>query len=101
MADIIDQPGNLPDELTIPLRKLITIGDQVYDALVLREPTAGEFEKMTKLATTNPAGALILLISLVSGIALPIINRIGVRDMNQAGDYLMGFIQPGLPTQTS
>ncbi len=97
MADQSQQP----DELTITLRKPITVGDQVYDVLELREPTAGEFEKMTKLASTNPTGSLILLISLVTGIALPIINRIGVRDMNAAGEFLMGFMQPGQPTQTS
>jgi len=89
------------DEMTITLRKPITVGDQVYETLELREPTAGEFQKMTKVAAADPAGGLLALISMVTGIAPPIISKIGVRDMNAAGEFLMGFIQPGQPTQTS
>ena len=88
----------MPETLTITLRKPVVIGDQVYDRLELREPTGGEFRKMTKQASSDPAGALIELIAAVSGIAPPIIEKIGVRDVNAAGEYLMFFIQSGQPT---
>lgn len=93
--------ADLPDSKVITLRHPVTIGDQVYDTLELREPTAGEFEKMTKMASSNAAGAMLQLIADVSGIALPVIKKIGVRDMNEAGEYLMGFIQSGPQTPTS
>jgi hypothetical protein len=97
MADKKEQP----ETLTITLRKPVVIGDQVYDHLDLREPTSGEFRKMSKLAASDPAGSLIELISAVSGIAVPIIEKIGVRDMNDAGNYLMFFIQSGQPTTSN
>lgn len=93
--------ADIPESKVITLRTPVTIGDQVYDTLELREPTAGEFEKMAKLASANAAGAMLQLIADVSGIALPIIKKIGVRDMNEAGEYLMGFIQAAPQTRTS
>lgn len=115
MADIVDDKkprqitvggqtysvDNLPDELDVPLRKPVVIGDQTYDTLKLREPTAGEFDRMAKAATSSGSGALLQLIADVSGLALPVIKKIGVRDMNEAGEYLMGFIQPGQTMQIS
>jgi hypothetical protein len=94
---------DLPGELTFTLRKPIdlTKGGESIDTFELREPTAGEFEKMTKLASSNPAGSVILLISLVTKQPLPVINAMGVRDMNEIGEYLMGFIQPGRSTGIS
>jgi hypothetical protein len=91
----------LPEQLTITLRKPIKLGDETVETLELREPTAGEFKKFAKLAPSDPSGALVALISMVSGHAPPIIDRIGVRDMNAAGEYLMAFIGPSQPTQTS
>ena len=94
---------NLPGELTFTLRKPIelTKGGESIEILELREPTAGEFEKMTKLASSNATGSLILLISLVTKQPVPVINAIGVRDMNEIGGYLMGFIQPDQPTENN
>jgi hypothetical protein len=96
-----EKKAELPDSKTIILRQPVVVGDQSYDSLDLREPTAGDFEKMTKLSASNPAGALLQLIADVSGVALPIIKKIGVRDMNEAGEYLMGFIQSGPQTTSS
>jgi hypothetical protein len=99
MAD--KETSELPEQLTITLRKPLTLGDQTVEALELREPTAGEFKKFTKQAQSDPSAALVALIAMVSGVAPPIIDRIGVRDMNAAGEYLMAFMGPSQPTQTS
>ena len=92
---------DLPDAITMALRKPVVIGDQTYDVLELREPLAGEFQKFTKIAATDPAGALIILIASVTGIAEPIIKKIGVRDMNLASTYLTGFMQGDQQTEMS
>jgi len=95
-----DSIDEIPEALTMPLRKPVKIGDQIYEALNLREPTAGECSKMARKAETDPTGALIDLISMVSGIAPPIIEKIGVRDMREAGQYLAVFTNPGQATGT-
>ena len=96
-----NQSTEPPDELVITLRKPVVVGDQVCDTLNLREPTAGEFEKFAKLASTNAAGAILALISWVSGVAPPIVQKIPVRDMTRASEYLMGFMKSGQLTQTT
>jgi hypothetical protein len=82
----------LPDELTIALRKPLKHGDVDIHELNLREPNAGEFEKFAQKATTAPASALLGLLASVANIPPPIIAKLGVRDMNAAGEYLMGFM---------
>lgn len=91
----------LSEQLTITLRKPVKMGDEMLETLELREPNAGEFKKFTKQAQSDPSAALVALIAMVSGVAPPIIDRIGVRDMNAAGEYLMAFMQPSQPTEKS
>jgi hypothetical protein len=99
MAD--KETQELPEQLTLTLRKPITLGDNTIETLELREPNASEFKKFSKQASSDPAAALVALIANVSGVAPPIIDRIGVRDMNAAGEYLMAFMGPSQPTEKS
>jgi hypothetical protein len=99
MAD--KETQELPEQLTLTLRKPITLGGDTIETLELREPNAAEYKKFTKQASSDPVGAMVALIAMVSGVAPPIIDRIGVRDMNAAGEYLMAFMGPSQPTEKS
>jgi len=88
--------AELQDELVITLRKPVKLGAEIYESLTLREPTAGEVEK----ATAEGGGQKFIntLVGLVAGVPRPAIDKIGVRDVAQAGDYLLGFINAGQTT---
>jgi Phage tail assembly chaperone proteins, E, or 41 or 14 len=83
-------PPEQPDELVVTLRKPVEFAGKIYDELRLREPTAGEMEEISKHSGT--AGT-IFAIAQVSGTPIGAVRRIGVRDMNKAGDYLLGFLE--------
>lgn len=80
------------DELTITLRKSITLGTIEYTELKLREPTAGEMQKAGAIASDGMASN-ILLVSLVTGMPKQAVEKIGARDMHQAVEYLQGFMR--------
>lgn len=84
------------DELTITLRKPVTIGDITYDKLQLREPTAGQLEKSTN-ATSN-VGAVINLISTVAVVPRKVVESLSQRDFQEASDFLESFSKPDQPT---
>lgn len=78
-----------PDELVIGLRKSVELTGQVYTELRLREPTCGEVAAAQKVGGGMVAD--IILVSLVSGVPKPAVEKIGYRDVKQAIDYLTGF----------
>lgn len=81
--------------LHIDLAQPVTLGQQTYAALDLREPTAGELMKFEQTLTKDGAVAgLILLIALIAGIPRPAVEKISVTDYRQAEAYLAGFIVP-------
>lgn len=83
----------LEDEKTIPLRKPITTAKGEVTELVLREPTGAEFNRFTREAAKGDSfSAMMTLIALVAGIDKPFIEKIGIRDLQAASDYLTGFI---------
>lgn len=88
----------LDDELTITLRKPITLGSandsETYDHLDLREPLAGEMLDFNRKAGTDPGDALRRLIAKISGVPLAVIDRLKARDFNKASAYLMAFLDP-------
>jgi hypothetical protein len=92
------ETSELPEQLTITLRKPVDLKDGKLEAIELREPNAGEFKRFTKRAESDAGAALVQLIAEVAGHPVPIIDRLGVRDMNEAAEYLMGFIQPSQAT---
>jgi len=81
------------EELTITLSKPVVIGPVdnpvTYEALNLREPTAGELERAST-ASTN-IGVAINLISIVSGVPRKAIEKIGRGDLMAANNFLEGF----------
>ncbi|RSU46345.1 phage tail assembly protein [Sphingomonas sp. S-NIH.Pt15_0812] len=81
-----DQPA---DELRVTLRKPITLGSQTYADLLLREPTAAEWQQWHRLEGVD---ADIMAISVVSGVPRPVIERIGTRDLLTAARYIARFL---------
>lgn len=89
----------IPETLTIELAKSITLGgggdDTVYTEIILREPTLDQLSQFIKKAQKETAiDSMRFLIGLVSGMPLPVLNKIGVRDFYKAQDYLIKFITP-------
>ncbi len=98
----------MEDEKPIEYEKVITLrtpiqltkDGPIVETLELHEPTAKQFEKMSLKAATNPAGALSQLISDVTGVSLPVIEKINISQWEEAGDFLMGFTKSGRKTET-
>jgi hypothetical protein len=88
-----------PDTLTIELSKSITLGgggdDTVYTEIVLHEPNLEQLSNFIKKAGKDGAlEAMKSLVSAVSGMPLPVLAKIGVRDYYKAQSYLTEFISP-------
>lgn len=92
----------MSDELTLELVRPVTLGkgdaSVTYTELVLHEPTAGELEKASREDT--PVGTTITLISLISKVPRPAIERLCQRDLKAANDFLASFSALGAETGT-
>jgi len=100
MSDYVKHTGlPVPETLTIELAKAITLGgggdDTVYTEIMLREPSLDELSRFIKKAQKETAiDSMRYLIGLVTGVPLPVLDKIGVRDFYKAQDYLIKFITP-------
>lgn len=88
----------VPDELTITLSKTITLKgteETVISEISLHEPNVSQLSQFVKKTQKeNAIDAMKYLISIVSGLAPPVIDQIGVRDFYAAQDYMIAFITP-------
>lgn len=86
----------IPDELTITLRKPVTLGQgsdaETFTELPLREPVVEEVLTFNKESGKDAGDALRKLIAKVSGTPIAVINRIGARDFTTAANYLTSFM---------
>ena len=80
---------DLPDTLTITLRKPVEHFGTTYTELALREPTAAELVQMN--AVEGTAGD-IFAVSLIAGVPKGAIEKIGARDLLTGARYLAGFL---------
>ena len=78
----------LPETLTIPLKKPVQLGDLTYHELKLREPTAGE---MCEVQGKTGWEFNVAIIAAVSGVPDVAVRKIGVDDARKATKYLDGF----------
>jgi hypothetical protein len=85
-------PDDVPDEMTITLRKPIVLQDRTISEITLSEPTAMQIQQVAKRAASDPAGSNILLVSLVSGLTEPEVGKIKISDLNKGLKYLQVFI---------
>ena len=88
-----------PDTLTIELSKAITLAgggdDTVYTEIVLHEPNLEQLSAFIKKAVKDGAlDAMKSLVAAVSGVPLPVLSKMGVRDYYKAQAYLTEFISP-------
>ena len=88
----------MDDTLTITLRKPVEFASITYDKLDLREPTAAEFVIMN-----NKEGAEgdIAAVSLIAGVPVQAVEKIGVRDLLKGARFLAGFLAVDPPTGDS
>lgn len=84
MADITE----LPDELIIPLRKPVTLGE-TFSTMTLREPTGAQMLEIDKYRGVE---ADIMSLVIVSGIPAPAVKMIGARDIRTGAKYLARFL---------
>lgn len=84
----------MEDMKTITLRTPVTLGTATYDKLDLREPTAAQIVKAQREGAVNGAMASnILLIAEVSGVPKAAVERMGIRDVQEASRFLAGFME--------
>lgn len=89
-----------PDELVVELSRPVTISNGSDDAteftsLRLSEPNVEQLSQFVrKTKSENAVDAMKYLVSIVSGVPLAVISRIGVRDFYKAQEYLMAFLTP-------
>lgn len=88
-----DQPkwAPPPPELVMQLPKPIELNGQVYEALTLREPTAGEMKAIRAKPVTDQQ---IYMVSLIAGIPEKAVERMPVSVIERAENYIAGFIPP-------
>lgn len=79
----------LLDELVIPLRKPVTIGDTSYAELRLREPTAGEWAIWDKLEGIDLE---IKAVSVVAAVPETAVRQLPAREFKQAAKYIGAFL---------
>lgn len=88
----------IPDELTITLAKSITLKgteETVISEISLHEPNVSHLSQFIKKTQSgNAIEAMKFLISIVSGLPLPVLDQVGVRDFYKAQDYMIQFITP-------
>lgn len=80
---------DLPETLTITLRKPITFNGVTYETIELREPTADEWAKWDGKTGVE---ADIIAVSTVAGIPQVVARKLVVRDLLQASRYLGRFL---------
>jgi hypothetical protein len=79
----------MDDELTLTLRKPITIGTQTWTELHLTEPTAGQLIKAGKAATSLEQVAM--LIGLNAKVVPAVVEQLAQRDFADAANFFGRF----------
>jgi hypothetical protein len=88
----------MPFELTIELRvPIVLTGTEKTEIteINLREPNVDEISKfLKKNQKENAVDTVKYLISIISGVPQPVIDRMGATDYYKAQDYLLYFLSP-------
>ncbi len=93
------QTSMQPETLTLTFRTPISVNGKDYDAIELREPTCSEVESMTK--EKGDMAQIIKLIALVGGVPQGVVRGMRISELNEASQYLMGFMKAGPETGAS
>ena len=92
---------DIPDFLDIELAKPVTLSGAngsdatEYNTIHLQEPNVDQLSKFIKATQKeNAIDAMKMLISLISGLPLAVLAKVGSRDFFKAQSYLMNFLMP-------
>ncbi|WP_260927359.1 phage tail assembly protein [Novosphingobium sp. 9] len=88
-ANTAPEAEDLPETLTITLRKPVEHNGLKIDEIMLREPTADEWKRWDGL---TGAECDITAVSTVAGIPLAAAHKLGVRDLLQGSRYIGRFL---------
>jgi hypothetical protein len=100
MSEEIKKPRKVfPFEMTIELRNTITLGKgddaTSYTEIPLHEPNVDEIGRFVKKNQKDGGiESMKFMISLISGMPLPVIDKIGAMDYYKAQEYLLYFLTP-------
>ncbi|TCK43982.1 tail assembly chaperone E/41/14-like protein [Paraburkholderia sp. BL8N3] len=83
----------MSDTKTIELRKALSYGKgadaKIVEAITLREPSAGDYEKAEK--TAGVYGFQIALIALLSGVPVDVVDQMYTSQIDEAADFIGSF----------
>lgn len=90
----VDPPADAPkpewpEALTLSLRTPVEFAGETFRELQLREPMSGEYIEAEKLGGIEGD---IHLVSITSGVPRSVIDRIDVRDLDKAAEFLGHFL---------
>jgi hypothetical protein len=94
----MSQKTEQPDELVITLKKPVEFKGQSYDQLVLREPTAGEWREILKKPEDDQRT---FCVALVSGVPEGAVLQIGIGQVVEAEEFIVGFYRAARKTGVS
>lgn len=77
------------EQLVITLRKPVTLGEDSFSCLVLREPTGGEFLDITAVTGTTSD---IVAVSRVAGVPQAVVRKIGAGHVLQGARWVGALI---------
>jgi hypothetical protein len=102
MSETEEDDGK-PPTLSIQLAPPIVFKGGNYTSIELREPKAGEVRKAEgQMRNGIHSESLRLynmhLISMVSGLSIPVLELVPIGQFNEAAEYLAGFIESGRGT---
>lgn len=88
------QIDQIDEQLTLDLRKPITVAGKQYERLVLREPLAGELEAASR--AQSGVGGLMSLIAAVAGVPRAVPEAMVSRDLARADAFFNTFSVPAV-----
>jgi hypothetical protein len=99
MTEQKQTPKEIPETLTIPLKRSITVkegaNETTHEELVLSEPNLAQLSQFIKRAQKETSvDSMKWLIAAVADIPPAALDKIGVRDYYAAQDYLTLFLTP-------
>jgi hypothetical protein len=89
----LEQKLDVPDELKIPLRKPVTLGDETHEFLLLKAPTTDQIERFQKdVDRMGPLPAMNNWIATMAGVNRAVVGLTDGRDSRTAREYLQSFL---------
>lgn len=100
MSETADPFADIPPSMTVPIEPPVTFDGKEYRELVLREPKAGEVQQADQQVRNGATMSNLRnrehhLVAKVSGVPLPVIEKLGISRITLAMEYLNRFLDGG------